>query len=218
MPAIDLNPHTFYTIDLLFGLISTLVAVFIASYAFKGYLLTRNKTSLFFSSSFMLIAAGLLSRAAFDYLVKFELAANPMFLLDAMTSLQSLMLFFSIFLLNTGYVLLLVLFYKVRSKRIAALLIVLIAALVLLTSNAYLTAHVVPAILLLFALTHTTEHFFKKRTRNAFLVLSAFSVLFISELLFMLVLKSIAFYFVGTILRVAAYMLLLANAILVLKR
>ncbi len=214
----ELNPHTFYTIDIIFGLVSTLVAVFIASYAFKGYLLTRNKTSLFFSSSFMLIASGLLSRVGFDYLVKFELAANPRFLMQTMTSLQSLMLFFSIFLLTSGYVLLLVLFYKIRSKRIAALMIALIALLVLTTSNAYLVAHATPALLLLFATAHTAEHFFKKRNKNTFLVLAAFIILLSSEAFYLLVLKSISFYFVGSILRVVAYLLLLANTILVLKR
>ena len=88
----------------------------------------------------------------------------------------------------------------------------------LTTSNAYLTAHIAPAILLLFALTHTTENFLKKRNKNTFLVLAAFSILLLSEVFFLLVLKSVAFYFVGSALRVGAYLLLLANTLLVLKR
>ncbi|MBI2145181.1 hypothetical protein HYU18_02555 [Candidatus Woesearchaeota archaeon] len=219
MLALELNPHTFYSVDLVLGLISTLVAVFIAGYALKGYWLTKNKTSIFFSSAFMLIAAGLLSRVAFDYLVKFELSYNPQFLLlETMTSLQSLMLFFSIFLLTTGYVLLLVLFYRIKSKRVAALIISLIAILVLTTSNAYLTAHLVPGILLLFGLTHTIDNFLRKKNKNTFLVLASFAMLLLSELVFLLVLKSLVFYFAASILRVIAYLLLLANTVLVLKR
>ncbi len=209
--------NTFYNIDLILGVISALVAVFIAGYALKGYMLTRNRTSLFFSAAFMLIAAGMLSRVIFDYLVKFELNL-PLVQVPTMTPLQGLMLFFSIFFLSSGYMLLLVLFFKIRSRRFMALLIVLLAVMALTTANAYLISHVVPAILLFFGLTHTTDHFFKRRNKNAFLVLSAFIILFASELLFLLVLKSISFYFIGSILRVVAYSLLLANVLLVLKR
>lgn len=211
--------HTFYTIDLAFGLVSALVAFFIAGYALRGYLLTRDRTGLFFSSTFFLIALGLLSRVLFDYLVKFELTYNPRFVaLQGMTSLQALALTLSIFLVTSGYVFLIALFFKIRSKRIVTLLIVLVALLTLSTSNAYLTAHVIPAVLLFFVLLHTTENFLKKRTTNTFLVFASFVILLASELLFLLILKSISFYFVGSTLRVLAYLLLLANMLLVLKR
>lgn len=211
--------HTFYSIDLAFGLVSALVAFFIAGYAMRGYLLTRDRTGLFFSSTFFLIALGLLSRVLFDYLVKFELTYNPRFVaLQGMTSLQALALILSIFLITSGYVFLIALFFKIRSKRVVALLIILVAILTLSTSNAYLTAHVIPAVLLFFVLLHTTENFLKKRTTNAFLVFASFAVLLASELLFLLILKSISFYFIGSTLRVLAYLFLLANMLLVLKR
>ena len=211
--------HTFYSIDLAFGLVSTFVAFFIAGYAMRSCLITRDRTSLFFSSTFFLIAFGLLSRVLFDYLVKFELTYNPRFVaLHGMTSLQALMLTLSIFLITSGYTFLIALFFKISSKRVMALLIVLIALLTITTSNAYLTAHVIPAVLLFFVLLHTVENFHKKRNMNTFLVFASFVILFASELLFLLILKSISFYFVGSALRVLAYLLLLVNLLLVLKR
>ena len=211
--------HTFYNIDLAFGLVSASVAVFIAGYALKSHLLTKERTSLFFSSAFLFIAAGLLSRVIFDYLVKFELTYNPrMIALHGMTSLQSTMLFFAIFLATSGYIFLIALFYKIKSKRVIALLVTLVALLTLSTSNAYLTAHVIPAVLLFFILLHTTDNFLRKRNRNAFLVFASFVILFASEIFFLLILKSINFYFVGSSLRVLAYLLLLTNMLLVLKR
>ncbi len=211
--------HSFYTIDLAFGLVSALVAFFIAGYALKGYFLTKDRTGLFFSSTFFLIALGLLSRVLFDYLVKFELTYNPRFVvLQSMTSLQALALALSIFLTTSGYVFLIALFFKIRSKRVVALLIILIALLTISTSNAYLTAHVIPAVLLFFVLLHTSENFLKKRTMNTFLVFASFAILLVSELLFLLILKSISFYFIGSTLRVLAYLLLFANMLLVLKR
>ena len=134
------------------------------------------------------------------------------------SALQALMLALSIFMVTSGYVFLIALFFKIRSKRIVALLIILVALLTLSTSNAYLTAHVIPAVLLFFVLLHTTENFLKKRTTNTFLVFASFAILLVSELLFLLILKSISFYFVGSTLRVLAYMLLFANMLLVLKR
>lgn len=211
--------HTFYSIDLGFGLVSALVALFIAGYALKSYLLTKDRTSFFFSSAFLLIAAGLLSRVLFDYLVKFELTYNPRTVaLQGMTSLQSTVLFFAIFLATSGYAFLIALFFKIKSKRVVALLVTLVGLLTISTSNAYLTAHILPAVLFFFILLHTTENFLKKRNRNAFLVLASFVVLFTSEMFFLLILKSINFYFVGSSLRVLAYLLLLTNVLLVLKR
>ncbi len=219
MAGIAAALHGFYTIDLSFGIISAIVALFIATYALRGYILTKNRTSLFFSSAFMLMAFGLMARVIFDYLVKFELTYNPRFAaLQHMTSLQSLMLFLSIFLLTSGYACLIALFFKINSKRVIALLITLIALLTISTSNAYLTAHIIPAVLLSFILMHATENFLKKKSSNTFLVLSSFILLFASEALFLLILKSINFYFVGSTLRLLAYLLLLANMLLVLRR
>ncbi|MBI2141064.1 hypothetical protein HYU16_01430 [Candidatus Woesearchaeota archaeon] len=211
--------HAFYSIDLAFGLVSASVALFIAGYALRGYLLTRNRTSLFFSSAFMLIAAGLFSRVLFDYLVKFELTYNPRFIaLQGMTQLQALMLFLSIFLATSGYTFLIALFFKIQSKRVITLLVALVALLTISTSNAYLTAHIIPAVLLAFILTHSAESFIKKRNRNTLLVLASFVTLLVSEVLFLFILKSINFYFIGSTLRVLAYLLLLANMLLVLKK
>lgn len=84
------------------------------------------------------------------------------------------------------------------------LLIILVALLTISTSNAYLTAHVIPAVLLFFVLLHTTENFLKKMTMNTFLVFASFIILLVSELLFLLILKSISFYFIGSTLRVLA--------------
>ena len=211
--------HTFYSTDLAFGLVSACIALFIAGYGLKNYLLTKNRISLFFSSSFFFIAAGLFSRVIFDYLVKFELTYNPRIIaLQGMTSLQSTMLFFSIFLITSGYIFLIALFFKIKSKRVIALLITLVALLTISTSNAYLTAHVIPAVLLFYILLHTTDNFLQKRNRNTFLVLASFVILFASELFFLLILKSINFYFVGSSLRVFAYLLLLTNMLLVLKK
>ena len=211
--------HAFYSMDLAFGLVSASVALFIAGYALKGYLLTRNRAGLFFSSAFMLMAAGLFSRVLFDYLVKFELTYNPRFIvLQGMTSLQALALFLSIFLVTSGYTFLIALFFKIQSKRVITLLIAMVALLTISTSNAYLTAHIIPAVLLFFILTHSAENFIKKRNRNALLVLSSFATLLASEIFFLFILKSISFYFIGSTLRVLAYLLLLANTLLVLKK
>ncbi len=211
--------HTFYNIDLVFGVVSTFVAFFIAGYALRSHILTKERTSLFFSSTFFLIAFGLLSRVLFDYMVKFELTYNPRLLaLQGMTSMQALLLTLSIFLMTSGYTFLIALFFKITSKRVIALIILLIALLTVTTSNAYLTAHVIPAVLLFFVMLHTTENFLRRKTRNTLLVCASFIILFASELLFLLILQSISFYFIGSILRVFAYLLLLANMLLVLKR
>lgn len=211
--------HAFYNVDLVFGLISSAIALFIAGYGLRNFLLTNNRTSMFFSSAFFFIAAGLISRVIFDYLVKFELTYNPrMVALQGMTALQSTMLFFAIFLATSGYVFLIALFFKIKSKRVIALLIILVGLLTVSTSNAYLTAHVIPGVLLFFILTHTTGNFLNKRNRNTFLVFASFLILFVSELFFLLILESINFYFVGSALRVMAYLLLLTNMLLVLKK
>ncbi len=211
--------HAFYTVDLAFGVVSTFVAFFIAGYALRSHLLTKDRTSLFFSSTFFLIAFGLLSRVLFDYLVKFELTYNPRLLaLQGMTSLQALLLTLSVFLMTSGYAFLIALFFKITSKRVIALLITLVALLVVTTSNSYLTAHVIPAVLLFFVLLHTTDNFLRRKTRNTFLVCASFIILFASELLFLLIIQSISFHFIGSTLRVLAYLLLLANMLLVLKR
>lgn len=141
--------HAFYSVDLAFGLVSAFVAFFIAGYALRSHLLTKDRTSLFFSSTFFLIAFGLLARALFDYLVKFEITYNPRFVaLYGMTTLQAALLTLSVFLVTSGYVFLIALFFKIRSGRVTALLVVLVALLIITTSNSYLAAHVIPAVLL----------------------------------------------------------------------
>jgi hypothetical protein len=211
--------QVFYNIDLISQGVSALVALLVAYFAFKGYILTKNRTSLFFSASFFLITMGLLTRMLFDFLAKFELAYNTKFFasLYAVPVLSG-MLAASIFFMAAGYAILLALFYKIRSKSIIVLLILLVGMLAAFSNDSYYQVHIIPAVMLLFLQFHTIENFAKKTNANTLLVLASFFLLFVSELSFLLLNQSITFYFVGNTLRLMSYLLLLANLFLVFKQ
>ncbi len=211
--------QVFYIVDLIFGAVSALLAFLVAYYALRGYMLTRNRTSLFFSSSFLLIAAGLLSRVVFDYISKFEHVYSPQFLaLLGAAPILSAILFTSVFFMSAGYAFLIALFFKIRSKRVILLLVTLVGLLAAFSNDNYLQVHVIPALLLFFVQLHTFENFVRRRTHNTLLVLASFLLLFVSELFFLLIGQSMDFYFFGTTLRLLGYLLLLANVFLVFKR
>jgi len=214
-----LGVHLFFTVDLIFGIVSAMVAFLVAYQALRGYILTNDRTSLFFSSSFILITVGLLSRTLFDYLARFELTyARGTFALIHATPLLSWLLFASVFFVTAGYVFLIALFFKIRSKLVIALLVVLSGLLVAFSNDFYYQVHLIPAILLFFIQMHTFGNFFRKKTRSTLLVFASFALLFLSELSFLMINYSITFYFFGNMLRLVGYLLLLANLFLVLKR
>jgi hypothetical protein len=209
----------FYTIDLIFGIVSALVALLVAGYAFRGHKYSRNRTSLFFTISFFFITLGLLSRVVFDYLAKFELTYNIHFFPSILSApfIYGL-LATSVFFVSAGYSLLIALFFKIQSKRIIFLLLALIGLLSININDYYTQVHIIPTILLFFVQLHTIEYYVKKRTKNTLLVLASFFLLFISEIFFLMIELSINFYFIGNTLRVIGFLLLLANLFLVYKR
>lgn len=216
--GITADGQAFYTIGLVFGFLSALFALVVSGYTLRGYLLARNRTSLLFSISFALIGLGLLARIAFDYVYRPTLFATLKYLeIQKTLSPEGIPLLLSIFLVASGYAILIALFFRMASKRILGLIIILLGLLTVNTPKIYITAHVLPVILLFFVLLHTTDNFFKKKTTNAFLILSSFTLLFVSEVFFLLIPQSLLFYFVGNAARLLAYLQLLANMFLVLK-
>ncbi|MBI2144413.1 hypothetical protein HYU17_04670 [Candidatus Woesearchaeota archaeon] len=215
MVHIPIEGHIFFLIGLVLGFLSSICALYIAAYTFRGYLLTRNRASMFFSASFFLLGFGLLGRTLFNYI---NVAHLPgLFNFIPQGPFQDFLAISSIFLVNSGYIMLTALFFRITSKRVTLLLFVLLALLTVSSQSAYLTGQVLPVILLAFVLTHAIENLFKKKTANAFLVLSSFALLFVSDMFFLLIPESIIFYFVGNSLRLLAYLQLLANIWLVLK-
>ena len=210
--------QAFYLIGILLELLSSFCAFIIASYTLRGYMLARKKTPLFFSLSFSMLGLALLCRAGYDFLARTNLFGTLRYLPDqTLISSAGLLIALSIFLTGAGYTMLIVLLMRLASKRILFLILVLLALITLNTHTLYITGHILPVILLVFVLLHVIDNFFKKRTTNSFLVLSSFTLLFVSEVFFLLIPQSLLFYFVGNFCRLLAYLQLLANMLLVLK-
>lgn len=216
--GITADGQAFYLIGLLFGFLSSVFALVVSGYTLRGYLIARNRTSLVFSISFALIGAGLLAKMIFDSIYRPTLFATLKYLeLQKILSLEGVLLLLSIVLIASGYAILIALFFKVASKRVMGLIIILLGLLAVNTPKLYITAHILPVILLFFVLLHVSDNFFRKKTTNSFLVLSSFTLLFVSEVFFLLIPQSLLFYFVGNATRLLAYLHLLANMFLVLK-
>lgn len=154
----------------------------------------------------------------FDYIYRPTLFATLKYLeIQKTLSPEIVLILLSIFLAASGYAILIALFFRVASKRVLGLIIILLGLLTLNTPNIYITAHVLPVILLFFVLLHTSDNFLKKKTTSSFLVLSSFTLVFVSEVFFLLIPQSQLFYFVGNASRLLAYIQLLANMFLVLR-
>jgi hypothetical protein len=116
-----------------------------------------------------------------------------------------------------GFIVLMYMTFKTRSKSIWAMIAISTAA-ILLSPNPFLIFYLIETICLLFISLYFCADYMHKKQPLTLVVSLAFLLLLFGSVHFFLSVNHQAFYVIGHFLELLAYLLILANLYMVLKR
>ncbi|MBN2458571.1 hypothetical protein JXB31_05580 [Candidatus Woesearchaeota archaeon] len=207
-----------YQLDVTFDFLILIIAGLIGFYSYKVYRFTTKRNYLLFCISFLFIALGYSVKTGFDILVQTEsLRSEVFFGLIGFPVLSKLFMLSYMMLVLIGYVIMIVI--SMRGNRKTALLFMLLLVVSLFLSQSFfLTFSLSSIILLSFLLYHFNKNFSIKRTLNSGMVWYAFLLLTISHIVSLFIIYSNKFYLLSNIMMMGAFLLLLLNYVMVLRK
>lgn len=219
--ALVFSPIWFFGYDSFIDIISFLIIMLIGFYSYKIYKLSANKNYFLLYLAFLLLGMGLVIKSFanlsfyFDLLHKIGIYDTRIFGYQ----MAALALFLYVLLSLLGYITLISLTLKLKGKKIISLLFLLVIMTVLLAKNSFMFFHLISFLLVLIYITpYFYENYTKIKDIKAFFVFMCFFLLSFSHLLFTMVFYSNQLYVTGVIIQLGAYLMLLINLILVLKK
>jgi hypothetical protein len=220
MSFVNFSPPWFLGFDILLELLFFIITLIISVFAFKVYKKTYQKSILLFATGFFLISLSYLIQSLFNFFALSKLNEN----ICVVINIRSV-LFFNfmgiiahIIFMILGLSLLTYMTLKIEKKR-SFLLILLLPTLGLIFSKDLVnTFFMYSTLFLSFLLYHFIKNYIKKKDNKSLLIASSFVLLFIGNIYFILLPTNSLFYALGHIVNLVAYILIICNFYLVLKR
>ncbi len=199
-----------------FALITLLVFI----YAFHLYKLTSQKQLKLFSFAFLSISLSYIMNFLIGLSIFYMLPTRAVGKFMHTRAFQTAMIFgnfLHMLLFTIGLVLLTYMTFKHKDKKLLFLLLALGILPLLFISKPILLFHLISVAFLIVIVLFYKANYKKHKKTQSFLVLSAFLFLLLSNLLFIFSIQSALSHFIGDMLELVAYLLILANLML-LKR
>ncbi|MBI5390734.1 hypothetical protein HZB02_04540 [Candidatus Woesearchaeota archaeon] len=215
-----ISPRWFMGYDIALEFIFAVVALAIAFFGWKAYLMTKQSSARLLSLAFFSIALGYVMQSVFNVMGIIALQENvcrPLrreyfFLFDALGN------YAHAFFMMLGFI---VLFYMTLRIEKPQLLFVLFGASFLglfFSATPLLFFFIIAFIFLLMLTIYFVQHYHQKQSSKALLIALAFLFLLLSNLLFLFSITESMFYVLAHLLELVAYVLILCNLWLVLRR
>lgn len=208
--------HWDTVLELAFAIITLIVGIF----ALRIYNLSEQKQSLLFGISFLFISASYLIKSITNYLIISKLNENicrGLKIYDV-SILNSIGTYSYVFLFIIGLITLAYMTIHQKSIKIYFLTLAITVISLIFSSNTVLLFYILSSIILIIILIHYIINYSTNKQGKTLLVLIAFSFLLFGSIHFILSVNHSLFYFIGHILELIAYLLILINLIWVNKK
>src|SRR3989344_1468178 len=195
MPALY-SPSWFTGYDVLFELFFAIISLAIAFFAYKIYTLSDQRPVKLLSISFLLISLSYAARSL---------------------PFKEFSVYAHVILFLTGLAILLTATLRPKKATLCTLIAVTLGSLVLI-SNILLAYYILSSVYLALISWHYIQNYLSNRQTKTLLVALAFIFLFFGSFHFFMSVNHELFYVIGYFLELLAYLLILANLYLVLKK
>lgn len=216
--ALELSLGSFYGIDTAFDFLIFLVAVLIYYQSNKVYKIIKEKKYFYFSWAFFSIAVAFLFKILTNVTIANRVIINhPNFIVQLLVeSRETQVIYFFSFMLYkifllTGYLLLFLVAKKISRKEDAILLIYLGIVAVFFSIYFNFIFHLTIVVILSYLTAHFYENHKINKSRNSWLVFSAFLIILVSHVTFLFDDLHWAVYLVAEILVFIGFLTLLLN-------
>jgi len=219
------GPQWFLNTDIIIEIIALVIALLIGIYSNKAYKFTQERKYFFFAAAFYLIAfsflikifASWLSCSGFKEVVLGHVTVVQ-YNMDKIQFIYNLGSFFHRFFMLSALIILIILCLRIRTKKEMLLLFFFVFVSTLFSTQTYFMFHLIATFLLLYISLYFYANYYRKRTKNSFIVALSFALLFVSQLIFIFVLINPKVYVIGEIIQVIGYLCLLLTYLLIGKK
>lgn len=215
-----LVPQWFFGYDVVLELIFALVTLLVCIYAFKVYKLLSQEQLKLFGLSFLFISISYFVQSLLNWLIIEELndtVPNAIKLANINT-LNVMGIYAHIFFFVTGLMVLAYMTFKTSNIKLLVLMTILTYALLWFSSNIFYSFYFVSSVFLAYIVLHYLSNYIRHRQKRTILVLVAFAFLLFGSIHFIFAMDHSLFYALGHMLGLVAYILILINLIIVIRK
>lgn len=219
MAYVFLTPDWFFGYDILLELFFAFIAFLVSFYAYKVYRISDQRQTKFLSIAFFFISVSYFILAVINFIVAQNLdeqvcgalGLNRVFLLQLFgTYLHAL--FFIMGLITLAYIT-----FNTKSMSVYFLLLSIVLTSVYYNPVKLFIFYVLSALITGYLIYYYAKAYLSIKKPNVMLMLIAVIFLFLSTVHFIFAINNSLFYFIGHLLELAAYVIILSNLLMVLK-
>ncbi|NQU78304.1 hypothetical protein HQ545_00895 [Candidatus Woesearchaeota archaeon] len=214
------TPSWFFGIDIALELAFAVITLAVGLYSYKVYKLSGKNQVKTFSIAFSLISVSYLIQSITNFLILSKLNENVCraFNIASINTLNNIgfyayMLFFTIGLLTLTHTTL-----RSKNERIYPLMFAVTFLAILFSTNQLYIFYLLASTLLTYMVWHYFQNYIKNKQTKTLIVLVAFVFLLFGRLHFLVSVNHSLFYMIGHFLELVAYILILINLILVIRK
>ncbi|MFH0978450.1 MAG: hypothetical protein V1837_04070 [Candidatus Woesearchaeota archaeon] len=220
MPHIYLIPAWFLGYDVALQFTFAIITMAVSIFAFKVYKLSDQKQSRLFGIAFLLFSIAYFVQSAMNYAVMTELneGISRLIQLNNVAILNFVGIYTHILLFITALVTLVYMSFKTRGPKLWYLVFLLSLFALLLSANKLYAYYIISSILLIFVTSHYLMNFLGNKQGKTLMVFVAFTFLLFGSIHFIFSVNHAVFYFIAHGLEMIAYILILIDLILIVKK
>ncbi len=220
MTNIYLIPNWFFGYDIVLELAFALIALIVSLYAFKVYKLSEQYQSKLFGFAFLFFSISYFIQSFFNFAIISELNKNicNMMKMQDINLFNSLGIYTHIFFFITGLVTLTYMTLGIKNMKVYSLILLVSFISIFFSLNKLYWFYALSSLFLIYIVSHYFINYLKNKQFKTILVLVAFGFLLFGQMHFIFAVDHVRHYITGHLLELVAYVLILINLILVLKK
>lgn len=220
MVLVSLSPSWFYGYDIVLELFFAIISIMVTILAFKIYKKTSQKNVTLFGTSFLFIGVSYIIQSFINFLILSKLNENVciVFKVQSVSLFNNLGILVHILFMTIGLCLLVYLTFKQEKIRILLLLILVSVFGIFLSKNILYTFYLFSTLFLIIISWYFISNYLKNKKINTLTIAIAFLFLLFGNFHFLISVNHQLFYALGHVLELIAYILILINYSMVLKK
>ena len=216
----NLSPNWFFGWDVVLELSFAFIVLFVSIFAFKIYKKSSQESVKLMSLSFLFISISYFIKSFFNFLIIRNLNEN----ICKIIKVRSIIIFdtygilIHMFFMMIGLVILAFMTFKSRNFKILWLMLIISLSGLFFSKNSIYVFYLFSSIYLIFISIHFIKNYLKNKQVKILFIAIAFLFLLFGSIHFLFSVNYKLFYVLGHMLELIAYLLILINLYLVLKK
>ncbi len=221
MEFVAVQTPWFFGYDIILELIFAVIVLILAAFALRFYKVTSERSTGLLGAGFLFIAVSYFFQSVLNFLMVSKLGAKPFLTLNEFSfalTLQAIGAYGQMLFMLVGLIILLYMTFEFSRKSLLAVMLLLAVVPVVLSPSPFFLFYFIATICFIFVAWHFVKNYLLKKKRLSLIIAVAFVFLAFGAIGFVLSVGEPSLYVLGHMLSLIAYVLMLVNFYMVLKK